>query len=76
MNKQQQPTNQQQPNKAEQATKAEQPTKAETAHQITTLSQAIPKNVNTASVTNRGQQENIDLIIVINFVEQTMATLS
>ena len=54
----------------------EQPTKAETTHKITSLSQAISKNVNTASVTNRGQQENNDLITVINFVEETMTALS
>lgn len=42
--------------------------------QTTNLSQTITKNVNTASVTNIGQEENISLITVINFVEQTMAT--
>ena len=40
------------------------------------LPQYIPKNVNTVSVINRGQQENIDLMTVINFVEQIMTTLS
>ena len=34
----------------------EQLIKTETAYQTTPLSQAIPKNVNMASVTNRGQQ--------------------
>ena len=38
----------------------EQPAKTETAHQTANLSQAIAKNVNMGSVTNRGQQENID----------------
>ena len=54
----------------------EEPTKCETANQITNLSQEIPKKLNTASVTNKDQQENIKLIIVINFVKQTMTTLS
>ena len=43
--------------------------------QTTNLSQTITKNVNTASMTNR-QQENISLITIINLVEQTMTTLS
>ena len=34
------------------------------------------KNGKAASATNRGQQENIDLLKVINFVEETMKTLS
>ena len=34
------------------------------------------KNKNMASAANRGQQENIDLLKVITFVEQTMKTLS
>ena len=34
------------------------------------------KNVIMASAANRGQQENIDLLKVITFVEQTMKTLS
>lgn len=42
--------------------------------QTTNLSQTITKNVITASVTNIGQEENISLITVINFVEQTMTT--
>ena len=54
----------------------EQLAKAETTHKITCLSQAILRSVNTASGTNRGQQENIVLITVINFVKQTMTTLS
>ena len=36
----------------------------------------LSKIVNmTSIVTNRGQQENIDLITVINFAEQAMTTL-
>ena len=34
------------------------------------------KNVRMASVTNRGQEENLQIITVINFIEQTMKTLS
>ena len=34
------------------------------------------KNENTASVSHGGQQENVDLITVINFIQQTMKTLS
>ena len=34
------------------------------------------ENGNAASATNRGQQENIDLLKVISFVEETMKTLS
>ena len=48
--------------------------KTEAAHQTANLSQTIPKHV--TFVTNRGQQENIDLITVINFIEQIMRTLS
>ena len=33
------------------------------------------KNENTASVCHGGQQENVQLITVINFTEQTMKTL-
>ena len=54
----------------------EQPNKTKAAHHIANLSQAIPENVNTASVTNRGQQGNIGIITVINFVKQTMVKLS
>ena len=32
------------------------------------------KNENTASVTHGGKQENVELISVINFIEQTMKT--
>ena len=38
-------------------------------------SKDISKNENTASALNRGQQENINLFTVINFVEQTMQNL-
>ena len=38
--------------------------------------QAFPKNVILVSVTIKGQQENIDLITLINFVDQTIETLS
>ena len=34
------------------------------------------KNENTASVSHGSQQENVELITVINFIEQTMKTLS
>ena len=34
------------------------------------------KKDNTASVSHRGQQEHVELITVINFIEQTMKTLS
>ena len=34
------------------------------------------KNENTASVSHGGQQENVELITIINFIEQTMKTLS
>ena len=34
------------------------------------------KNENTASVSHGGQQENVELITVINFIEQNMKTLS
>ena len=34
------------------------------------------KNGKAASATNRGQQENVDLLKVISFVEETMKTLS
>ena len=34
------------------------------------------KNENTASVSRWGQQENVELITVISFIEQTMKTLS
>ena len=34
------------------------------------------KNGNAASATNRGQQENIDLFKVMNFVEESMKNLS
>ena len=34
------------------------------------------ENGNAASATNRGQQENIDLLKVISLVEETMKTLS
>ena len=40
----------------------EQPTKAEIVHQTANLSLAIPKNVNTTFLTNRGQQVNINLL--------------
>ena len=54
----------------------EQPTKAGSVHQTTNLLHAIPKNINKASVINRGQQENINFITAINFAEQTMTALS
>ena len=34
------------------------------------------KEENTASKSHRGQQENVKLITVVNFIEQTMKTLS
>ena len=34
------------------------------------------KKKNAASATNRGQQENIDLLKVLRFLEETMKTLS
>ena len=34
------------------------------------------KKGNAASATNRGQQENIDLLKVLRFLEETMKTLS
>ena len=37
---------------------------------------AFQKNENTASALNRGQEENICLLKVINFIEQIMQTLS
>ena len=37
---------------------------------------AFQKNENTASALNRGQEENISLLKVINFIEQIMQTLS
>ena len=40
------------------------------------LLQTISNKVNTASMTTRGQEENIDLITIVNFVEQALATLS
>ena len=39
-------------------------------------SKDISKNENTASVLYRGQQENINLFTVINFVKQTIQTLT
>ena len=54
----------------------EQLTKTETAYQFTNLTQAIPKNVNTISLTNRGLQIYIDLLTIINFLEKTMTVLS
>ena len=40
------------------------------------LLQTISNKVNAASMTTRGQEENIDLITIVNFVEQALATLS
>ena len=54
----------------------EQLTKTETAHQFTNLTQAIPKNVNTISLTNRGLQKYIDLLTIINFLEKSTTVLS
>ena len=39
-------------------------------------SKDISKNENTASLLNRGQQENINLFTVISFVKQTMQSLT
>ena len=52
------------------------PIKTITASQITHLSQKFPENLNTAFAINRGLTENIDVIIIINFLEQTMTALS
>ena len=54
----------------------EQLTKTETAYQFTNLTQAIPKYVNTISLTNRGLQKYVDLLTIINFLEKAMTVLS
>ena len=48
----------------------------ETKEIETSNTRADSKNEFQASVSHRGQEENIELINVINFIEQTMATLS
>ena len=47
-----------------------------TTETSTSKSKDISKNKNAASLLNRGQQENINLFTVINFVEQTIQTLT
>ena len=47
-----------------------------TTETSTSKSKDISKNEHTACVLNRGQQVNINLYLVINFVEQTMQTLT
>ena len=44
--------------------------------QLTSTPNHTSKNFKVASGTNRGQQENLDLLTVMNFVEETMKTLS
>lgn len=47
-----------------------------TTETSTSKSKDISKNDNTASVLNSGQQENVNFFTVINFVEQTIKTLT
>ena len=47
-----------------------------TTEASTSKSKNISKNQSTATILNDSQQENINLFIVINFVEQAMQTLT
>ena len=46
-----------------------------TTEASTSKTKEISKHKNTASASNRGQEENINLFTVITFVQQTMQTL-